>query len=946
MTVKRIFIFRLAIALIAITTFANIAQAAIVRPFGLRFTATTRGNIILVGNTLETCAASEADCVTAQTAFTSTHTNNVHVMTYVDIDADSATFNSSSTAVTLQPAARVLWAGLYWGANLTGLPTARTALSNTVWLATPTNTNYITVTAAHVDVNGFDYQGFADVTAWVKGAGSGAYKLANVQAITGTGRYAGWSLVVAFADEAEPLRNLTVFDGYGSLSSGSTPTTTIFLNGFVTPASGPVTATLGLVTYEGDRGVGGESAKLNGVTLSNTLNPANDFFNSTLTNNDAFMLTGNPAYTNTLGFDVDTIAIDGLLENSATSATLTLSTAGETYFPGMVSFASEVFQPALAINKTVTAAYGPSNTLQSGDVLTYQIAISSVGNDVATGVILSDAIPISTTYVPGSAAITFGPNTGAQTDAVGDDVFDVLTNTLGTHLVFRLGAGATANEGGLLTLSDTPLISNSTLIRFAVQVNTDVSQTTMITNQAYASFFGGTLTNTLLTMQSNIAEVVVLSETGPPVPTPVTQTTLSLIKAVSPAVIFNGDVVTFTLVVSNAGPLDMPPASVIRVPSDTVATLGVADLYPATLNVQGLTTINDIEVTLQDVTHSYAADLDVMLVGPQGQSVLLMSDVGSTTALNHATLTFRAGASELPDVSKIVTGTYRPTDYVGNDGKDSLPAPAPTTTHNLNLATFIGTNPNGAWHLYVADDQASDIGQINKGWSLTLVTSKGSITLDSSKPVQVIDPLPTGAKFISASLGYGQLIPFGWADALPANTAKTYTLTARVERPVNGAISNTAQLQSASAVGVVANAQSVANVAVQYVALSARVPPSTTITPGATNVFTIEYCNTGNVSATGVKVTVKFPPQLSSITLPAYWVANETEDGFEGPIGTLADGACSTAVFEVVVPASWPASRNDLGVSLKIDDDGTHGLDPNDLITTPKTNVYLSVVLK
>lgn len=934
---------RLACALFAASAFANVAHAAIVRPFTLRFTANTRGNLILVGNTLETCSAAETDCLTAQTAFTSTHTNNIHAMTYVDVDADPTTFSASSAAVTLPTDARVLWAGLYWGANLTSLPAPRVALSNTVLLQTPTGASYITVTAAQVDVNGLDYQGFADVTPMVQLGGSGVYTLANVQAITGTGRYAGWSLVVAFADEAEPLRNLTVFDGYGLLNSG-TPSTTIVLNGFVTPASGPVTATIGLVTYEGDRGVVGDGAKFNGVALSNTVNLANDFFNSTLSNLGDLRLTGNPAYTNTLGFDIDTVAVNGLLENSATSATLTLSTVGDVYLPGVMTFVTEVFQPALAVSKSVTAAFNLSGTVQPGDVLTYQVALSSTGNDVAAGVVLTDVIPISTTYVPGSAAITFGPNAGPQTDVVGDDLFDVVTGANGTQLVFRLGEGATETQGGVLALGDTPPISHSTIVSFAVRVMGDLTDTATIANQAHVRFVGGTLTNTLLTAQSNAVEVTVTAESGPPVPTPVTQTVLSLVKLVTPTTIFNGEWVTFTLVVSNPGPLDVAPLSFIRVPSDTTATLGLADPYPASLNVQGLKAIQDIAVTLRSVTHKYAADLDVMLVGPRGQSVLLMSDAGQNTALKGATLTFRRGAAVLPDITEIVTGTYAPTDYVGNDGIDEFPAPA-ATTRNLDLGTFIGTDPNGEWRMYVNDDQSNDVGQIS-GWSLRLTTSDGKYELDPSKPVQVNDPLPPGTKLVSASPGYGEGLPFGWADGIPANTAKIYTVTVRVEKPVNGFISNTAQLQSDTPIAVVPNAPSVAGVTVQHVALSAQVPPSQTVTPGSSNVFTVEHCNTGNVAATGVTVKVKFPEQMSSVTLPAYWVASEDGSGFEGPIGTLPPGTCAVSVFQVSVPADWPAERTDLGVSLSIDDDGTHGLDPNDVDPPMLKTMYLPIVMK
>jgi uncharacterized repeat protein (TIGR01451 family) len=212
--------------------------------------------------------------------------------------------------------------------------------------------------------------------------------------------------------------------------------------------------------------------------------------------------------------------------------------------------------------------------------------------------------------------------------------------------------------------------------------------------------------------------------------------------------------------------------------------------------------------------------------------------------------------------------------------------------------------------------------------------------------VQVVDELPSGAKFVSASPGYGQNVPFGWIDALPANTTKTYTVTARIEKPVNGGISNTARLQSGSSLAAISDGDSEAFVAVQYVALSAQVPPSMTITPGTTSVFTIEHCNTGNVTATGVKVTIKFPPEISSVTLPAYWVASPDGEGFEGPIGSLPEGTCSVSVFHVVVPADWPTNRPDLGVSLNIEDDGTHGLDPNDVDVPVRADVYLPIVMK
>jgi Ca2+-binding RTX toxin-like protein len=71
----------------------------------------------------------------------------------------------------------------------------------------------------------------------------------------------------------------------------------------------------------------------------------------------------------------------------------------------------------------------------------------------------------------------------------------------------------------------------------------------------------------------------------------------------------------------------------------------------------------------------------------------------------------------LPDGSQITSGTYRPTDYqVG----DTFPTPAPAGPYGTALSAFNGTNPNGAWQLFVQDDTGWDSGSIAGGWSLTI----------------------------------------------------------------------------------------------------------------------------------------------------------------------------------------------------------------------------------
>ena len=87
------------------------------------------------------------------------------------------------------------------------------------------------------------------------------------------------------------------------------------------------------------------------------------------------------------------------------------------------------------------------------------------------------------------------------------------------------------------------------------------------------------------------------------------------------------------------------------------------------------------------------------------------------------TLTFDdAAPAPVPDETLIVSGTYRPTRekrccrFDGN-------APAPPAPHGAALSVFDGTDPNGAWNLFVFDDGVGDQGAISGGWSLEISTA-------------------------------------------------------------------------------------------------------------------------------------------------------------------------------------------------------------------------------
>lgn len=152
---------------------------------------------------------------------------------------------------------------------------------------------------------------------------------------------------------------------------------------------------------------------------------------------------------------------------------------------------------------------------------------------------------------------------------------------------------------------------------------------------------------------------------------------------------------------------------------------GVGSPYPSAINVAGATgLITSVSVTLTSVTSSFPDDLDVLLVGPGGQRVLLVSDAGGTADVTATSLTFESTGAALPDDTALNPGVYRPTDFDGNDGAlESLPAPAPARPYGLDLEVFDGTSPNGTWQLFVADDQVGDAQTLARGWSIDFQTA-------------------------------------------------------------------------------------------------------------------------------------------------------------------------------------------------------------------------------
>lgn len=151
---------------------------------------------------------------------------------------------------------------------------------------------------------------------------------------------------------------------------------------------------------------------------------------------------------------------------------------------------------------------------------------------------------------------------------------------------------------------------------------------------------------------------------------------------------------------------------------------GTAALYPSTIAVAGLAgTVTNVTVTLSNLTHSNSKGLDILLVGPAGHKVMLMSDVGTIfSRMTNVMLTFDdSAATSLPETGTFVSGTYRPSDYPPDQ---TMPGPAPAGPYSTSLSSFSGSNPNGVWSLYINNDTGTDTPGNLLGWQVRVHTDE------------------------------------------------------------------------------------------------------------------------------------------------------------------------------------------------------------------------------
>lgn len=169
----------------------------------------------------------------------------------------------------------------------------------------------------------------------------------------------------------------------------------------------------------------------------------------------------------------------------------------------------------------------------------------------------------------------------------------------------------------------------------------------------------------------------------------------------------------------------------------TINDNGPASPYGSTVNVSGMDgAIIDVNLILIGVDHQRPEDISVMLQHA-GRTTVVMRDAGGETALRNTNITLdNAAVDPLPNEDPILGNrAYQPQDYDPSVPPTPFGGGAPGVTDTdprEYLDHFNGVTANGAWTVWIRDDEAPIAGSLD-GWQLEITTDNSDPFIDEFK---------------------------------------------------------------------------------------------------------------------------------------------------------------------------------------------------------------------
>jgi uncharacterized repeat protein (TIGR01451 family) len=447
----------------------------------LRHQQEVRGDVVVFGSTLGfDCGAGVLPASgTASCAGETNTTDTAPDLYWRDGVANAsitATQARTSATLSLPAGAKVTYARLYWSALKAGAAPDTNATLD--FLGGPQQTINADDTwvlpyglPAHPDW--YYYQASGDATPFVTKWGAGDFRVSDVEALPLAGQgfdidraFSAWTLVVFYERASDELRNLALFDGFTAIDPGQGQgSAEVTLSGFLTFPG--FSARMSAIAYEGDAIYSGDHFTVNGAQLTDALNPADNFFNSSRTflgqptsgAYDVPKLTGAPG--SMAGYDLDTVDVTSRLSAGDTTAKVGADSTLDIFFLG--GFVTSIQSLAPDFNHFAKSAKDLNGgAVLPGDIVEYTLTATNEGNDPSANSRITDVLEAGIELVPGSIEVLEGGNAGLKTDGPGDDEAEY--DAAQRLVTIRVGAGATASQGGSIPVNGT------VKVRFQVKV--------------------------------------------------------------------------------------------------------------------------------------------------------------------------------------------------------------------------------------------------------------------------------------------------------------------------------------------------------------------------------------------------------------------------------------------------------------------------------------------
>ncbi|WP_043193964.1 hypothetical protein [Streptomyces sp. NRRL F-2664] len=316
-------------------------------PFTQRYQAVQHGGLVRASNSGISCRKEQSPeaepCADVKRG--AAGVNGEFEMFYSEVDKDPDTYNSTRAELKVPRGAKVSYARLYWGGNLRVGEQKPPEDNGRVLVAEPGGAYKEvladTVMGRRTDAGSDAYQASADVTPLVRKGGAGMWTVSQLNIAMGhseVGAWGGWTLVVAYEHPQEPLRRISLWDGFESLAAGAGDGT-VEIDGLDAPPGAAGRA--GVVAYDGDRGTFGDSLHVTAdrgrrVNLGDAGNPSNDVMNSTIAEFGGQTFVRQPDHINNLGYDADVFDLSPALSGGARSLNFTFTGERQGHFLGVL----------------------------------------------------------------------------------------------------------------------------------------------------------------------------------------------------------------------------------------------------------------------------------------------------------------------------------------------------------------------------------------------------------------------------------------------------------------------------------------------------------------------------------------------------------------------------------------------------------------------------------